>query len=165
MLVYVLDDEVKTSEVFHDLEELAPEHHFKLFSDSKSLRDEVDRARAENYLDSEAIFIVDHDLRSYETGLQFVRWLRESHELGLLLPVIMLTGRLSVIDYVRSQWADPFLHCDMILTKNDAQNPDFDWAEMLSGLSTRYAAMKQLIADQSMKRIECLSRLSKHVGD
>lgn len=165
MRVYVLDDEVGSSEIFEDLQELAPNHQFHFFAESRTLRDEIDRIRQENYFESEAIFVVDHDLRSYETGLQFVRWLRETHELGLLLPVVMLTGRLSVTEYVRSQWADPYLHCDMIVTKNEAQSSNFDWSEMLSTLSARYIAMKQLIADQAMKRIEGLSSQSPKVGD
>jgi hypothetical protein len=165
MLVYVLDDEVRSDGIFRDLPELASEHHFKFFAESASLREEVDRVRTQNFLDSEAIFIVDHDLKSYETGLQFVRWLRETHEFGLLLPVVMLTGRLPVSEYARSQWDDPFLHCDIVVTKNEAQSPDFDWSVLLANLSARYAAMKNLIADQAMKRIEGLSRISQAVGD
>lgn len=165
MRIYVLDDEVESSEIFSDLNELAPEHDFLMFSNSIDLRNEIDQARLTSYLASEAIFIIDHDLGSYETGLDFVNWLRQNHEFGLMLPVIMLTGRLALTDYTKSQWKNPYLHCDMIITKSEAQSPSFDWSEVLGSLAIQYLRMKVIGAEQAIKRIEQLSRNSSAVGD
>ena len=165
MRVYVLDDEVDSSEIFADLPELAPDHTFYMYSNSTDLRNEIERVRNVSHLEGEAIFIVDHDLGSYETGLDFVAWLRQTHEFGLLLPVVMLTGRLALSDYTKSQWKNPYLHCDMIITKSEAQSPSFDWSDLLGSLAHQYSTMKQIGREQALMRIERLSSGSSGVGD
>lgn len=66
------------------------------------------------------IVLLDHDLgHAEQQGYVLCAWLREVHPLGLLLPIIYLTGRETPEGFYSRQQVQPFVHPTMYLNKID----------------------------------------------
>jgi CheY-like chemotaxis protein len=96
------------------------------------------------------IVLLDHDFGDgRSTGYTLCTWLRQTHPLGMILPIVYLTGRLAPDHYLQHERELPFEAPSVYVAKAHA---DEHLGALLERFTQQFERIREHLDDQSARR-------------